>query len=214
MWRIKMENVIRKDDSLYTKNLIPGESVYNEKLIKIGDTEYRYWDPFRSKLSAALLKGLEDLPLKKKSKVLYLGAASGTTPSHVSDIVENGRVYCVEFSPRAIRKLVSMSEKRKNMFPILEDANFPEKYAHLVENVDFIYQDIAQPNQTEILIKNSIFLKGYGAICIKARSIDVTSPPEKIFKKEKKKLEEHFEIIDFLRLEPYEKDHAFFFFKL
>ncbi|MCK4310035.1 MAG: fibrillarin-like rRNA/tRNA 2'-O-methyltransferase, partial [Methanomicrobia archaeon] len=101
----------------------------------------------------------------------------------------------------------------KNMFPILEDANYPERYAHLIETVDFIYQDIAQPNQTEIFIKNALFLRGYGALCIKARSIDVTVSPEKIFKREKKKLEEHFEVLESLRLEPYEKDHAFFLFK-
>ncbi len=208
-----IENVITRDERVYTKNLVPGESVYNEKLIKVEGIEYRYWDPFRSKLSAALLNGLHTLPLKKTSKVLYLGAASGTTPSHVSDIVENGKVYCIEFSPRAIRKLVNLCEKRKNMFPILEDANYLERYAHLIENVDFIYQDIAQPNQTEILIKNSIFLRGYGTLCIKARSIDVTASPEKIFKREKKKLGEHFEVLESLRLEPYEKDHAFFLFK-
>ncbi|MEA1993643.1 MAG: fibrillarin-like rRNA/tRNA 2'-O-methyltransferase [Euryarchaeota archaeon] len=208
-----MENIIKKEDRLYTKNLVPGEAVYNEKLIKVEGVEYRYWDPHRSKLAAALLKGLERVPLKKDSKVLYLGAASGTTPSHISDIAENGRIYCVEFSPRPMRKLVGLCEKRKNMFPLLEDANRPENYAHLLERVDFLYQDIAQPNQTEILIKNSIFFRGYGAFCVKARSIDVTASPKKIFKGERKKLEEHFEILESLRLEPYEKDHAFFLFK-
>ncbi len=208
-----VENIRRENEKIYTKNRVPGESVYGEKLISVEDEEYRYWDPSRSKLSAALLNGLSDLPLKKDSKVLYLGAASGTTASHVSDIVENGRVYCVEFSPRAIRKLIGLCETRKNMFPILEDANHPEKYAHLVEEVDFLYQDIAQPNQTEILIKNMEFLKGHGAICIKARSIDVTIPPEKIFKREKKNLRDHVEILETLTLDPYVKDHAFFLFR-
>ena len=208
-----IEHILREDGKVYTKNLVPGESVYGEKLMEIEEVEYRYWDPYRSKLAAALSKGLEDVPLAKSSKVLYLGAASGTTPSHISDIVEDGRSYCVEFSPRAIRKLVGLSEKRKNIFPILEDANYPERYAHLVERVDFLYQDIAQPNQTEILVKNLIFLKGHGALCIKARSIDVTASPKKIFRQERKKLEEHVEVYEALTLEPYEKDHALFLFK-
>lgn len=58
-------------------------------------TEYRIWNPFRSKLAAAIMAGIEDVWIRPKSKVLYLGAASGTTVSHVSDIV--GPVSRVDF---------------------------------------------------------------------------------------------------------------------
>ena len=50
-------------------------------------TEYRAWNPFRSKLAAAIVGGIEHIHMKPGSKVLYLGAASGTTVSHVSDLV-------------------------------------------------------------------------------------------------------------------------------
>ncbi len=49
--------------------------------------EYRVWNPFRSKLAAAILGGVDQIYMPPGSKVLYLGAASGTTVSHVSDIV-------------------------------------------------------------------------------------------------------------------------------
>ena len=50
-------------------------------------TEYRVWNPFRSKLAAAILGGVDKIHIAPGSKVLYLGAASGTSVSHVSDIV-------------------------------------------------------------------------------------------------------------------------------
>lgn len=50
-------------------------------------TEYRAWNPFRSKLAAAILGGVDKIHMGPGKKVLYLGAASGTTVSHVSDIV-------------------------------------------------------------------------------------------------------------------------------
>ncbi|MGQ9507381.1 MAG: fibrillarin-like rRNA/tRNA 2'-O-methyltransferase, partial [Candidatus Bathycorpusculaceae bacterium] len=139
---------------LATKNLASGRNVYGERLIRYEGFEYRVWDAYRSKLAAAILKNLRTVPIKPNHKVLYLGAASGTTASHVSDIVgEDGHVYCVEFAARAIRELVNnVCAYRINMVPILEDARFPEKYAVFISGrVDDIYCDIAQPEQAKIL---------------------------------------------------------------
>ncbi|WJX24648.1 hypothetical protein P8452_13732 [Trifolium repens] len=81
-----------KEDALVTKNLVLGEAVYNEKRVSVQNedgtkVEYRIWNPFRSKLAAAVLGGVDNIWIKPGAKVLYLGAASGTTVSHVSDIV-------------------------------------------------------------------------------------------------------------------------------
>lgn len=121
-----------KDDALLTKNLVPGESVYNEKRVSVdnketGDkTEYRVWNPFRSKIASAVVGGVEEIFMKPGSKVLYLGAASGTTVSHVADLVgPEGAVYAVEFSKRSGRDLVNMAKKRTNVIPIIEDARHP-----------------------------------------------------------------------------------------
>jgi fibrillarin-like pre-rRNA processing protein len=198
-----------QDEWLYTKNVVPGVKVYTEKLITIAGTEYRSWNPYKSKLAAGLLNGLQTFPFSKASTVLYLGAASGTTASHVSDICSHGLVFCVEFSPRTARELVYTCESRDNMIPLLMDAYHPETYSTIVTDVDIIYQDIAQPNQSEILKKNLVFLKkgGHAFICIKSRSIDVTAEPQSVFKKETKFLKTFLQITERIPLEPYERDH-------
>jgi len=210
--------IITLDDGsqkLATMNLAPGKTVYGEKLIRFEGVEYRLWDPFRSKLAAAILKGIKSVPIKPDHQVLYLGAASGTTASHVSDIVgEKGHVYCVEFAARALRELVNnVCPYRLNMTPILEDARFPEKYAIYIRGrVDDIYCDIAQPEQAKILADNAdLFLKNGGRImlAVKAQSIDVTKEPSEIYRREVKILEGRgFAIEDVVHLEPYDKAHA------
>ena len=203
-------NVYFKDGNIATKNLNPGTSVYGEELI-MEDEEYRIWNPRRSKLAAALLNGLENLEILDTSKVLYLGASTGTTVSHISDIAVNGRIYAVEFSPTTAKKLVQLSRQRLNIAPILGDATKPKGYMNIVEKADLVYCDVAQPTQSELFMKNmNLFLKddGMGMITIKARSIDVVQKPKKIFKQEEKKLiAKGFKIIDKVKLEPYEKDH-------
>lgn len=106
------------------------------------------WNPFRSKLAAGILGGLETIYMKPGSKVLYLGAASGTSVSHVADIVgPTGSVYAVEFSHRSGRDLINMATRRTNVIPIVEDARKPMAYRMLLPMVDVIFADVAQPDQ-------------------------------------------------------------------
>jgi len=198
---------------LATKNLAPGHRVYGEWLFRVGGVEYREWNAYRSKLAAALLKGIKELVIKEGSKVLYLGAGSGTTPSHVSDLVgEKGIVYAVEFAPRVMRELINVAETRKNLIPILADARFPNRYAYIVDLVDIIYADVAQPEQASLVNMNAkYFLKdgGYLYLAIKARSIDVTKEPDEVYRREINTLNEGgFEIIDVVHLDPFDRDHA------
>ncbi|PIA98912.1 rRNA 2'-O-methyltransferase fibrillarin [Cercospora beticola] len=219
-----------KEDLLVTKNLTPGEAVYGEKRISIdtpstttgdasnGDavttkTEYRVWNPFRSKLAAGILGGLEDIHMRPGSKVLYLGAASGTSVSHVADIVgPTGTVFAVEFSHRSGRDLINMATHRTNVIPIVEDARHPLKYRMLVSMVDCIFADVAQPDQARIVGLNAHqFLKVGGGvlISIKASCIDSTASPEAVFAREVVKLrEERIKPKEQLTLEPFERDHA------
>ena len=205
-----------KDENIATLNLTPGTSVYGEELIQ-EDVEYRIWNPRRSKLAAALLNGLKNLELDDASKVLYLGASTGTTVSHISDIVTDGRIYAVEFSPTTAKKLVQLSRQRPNIAPILGDATKPKGYLNIVEKSDLVYCDVAQPTQTELFMRNmNLFCKedGVGLLMIKARSIDVVQKPKKVFKEQEKKLKEKgFKIIEKVKLEPYEKDHIAFLVK-
>jgi len=200
---------------LATKNLTPRINVYGERLLRVEGVEYRVWDAFRSKLAAAILKNLQTVPIEPDHRVLYLGAASGTTASHVSDIVgEKGHVYCVEFAPRSIRELVNnVCAYRPNMSPILEDARFPERYAMFISGkVDDVYCDIAQPEQAKILADNAdMFLKssGWVMLAVKSQSIDVTKKPSEVYKHETKVLENRgLRIEQVVNLEPYDKAHA------
>jgi len=206
-----------KEDALVTRNMVMGESVYGEKRITIGEgeekKEYRAWNPFRSKLAAAILGGVDNIHMKPGTKVLYLGAASGTTVSHVADLVgEEGLVYAVEFSHRSGRDLINVAKKRTNIIPIIEDARHPHKYRLLVGVVDTIFADVAQPDQARIVAINAhYFLRtgGHSVISIKANCIDSTAEAEAVFADEVNKLrEEKFKPLEQLTLEPYERDHA------
>ncbi|GAN05061.1 fibrillarin [Mucor ambiguus] len=207
-----------KEDLLVTKNLVPGEAVYGEKRISIDGPEgtkieYRVWNPFRSKLAAAVLGGVDHIHIAPGKKVLYLGAASGTSVSHVADVVgPEGAVYAVEFSHRPGRDLINMAKKRTNVVPIIEDARHPQKYRMLVPMVDVIFADVAQPDQARIIALNAHhFLKNEGhiVISIKASCIDSTVDAATVFAREVKKLqEERIKPQEQLTLEPYERDHA------
>lgn len=198
---------------LLTKNLVPGKTVYTENLVKDGNVEYREWDVHKSKLAAAIIKGLSQLSLKQGDVVLYLGAASGTTASHISDIIGNeGFMFALDFAPRVVRQLVFVAESRKNIAPILADANQPDSYFHKITQADFLYQDIAQRNQAEIFLKNMVFLKGggFGVLCVKARSVDITKKPRQIFQMVRQQLEKELTIVDYRILDPFQKDHCMF----
>lgn len=205
--------VYLKDGQIATKNLTPGISVYGEELIQENE-EYRIWNPRRSKLAAALLNGLEKLEIPENAKVLYLGASTGTTVSHISDIVTDGKIYTVEFSPTTAKKLVRLARQRTNIAPILGDATKPKNYLNITEKADIVYCDVAQPTQSQLFMKNMDLIgkdNVIGILMIKARSIDVVQKPKKIFKEEEKKLRENgFKIIEKVKLEPYEKDHIAF----
>lgn len=208
-------SVYRIDGQLCTKPLVPGR-VYGEKIFTADGQNYRQWDIYKSKLAGAIQKGLKSMPIAPESLVLYLGASTGTTVSHVSDIIgEEGAVFAVEFAQRSMRDLLRLCEKRQNILPIMGDANKPQEYEEHLQGykVDVLYQDVSQPNQAEILIKNAdIFLKDKGdaMLCIKSQSVDVTQAPEQTYKKLIKILEDAgFTTKQTLLLDPYDKDHMF-----
>ncbi|MCA9812338.1 MAG: fibrillarin-like rRNA/tRNA 2'-O-methyltransferase [Nitrosarchaeum sp.] len=198
---------------LATENLVVGNQVYKEKLITKKGTEYRLWDPFRSKLAGAIMNGLKEFPFKNKSKVLYLGVSTGTTVSHISDIVgPSGMIFGVEHASRVARDFLDrVASYRKNIIPILQDARKPKEYFAIYGKVDIVYVDIAQPDQTKIAIDNcKTYLKsqGYLFLVIKTRSIDVTKSPRQVIEEEIKKLKPDFDVMQEINLMPYDKDHA------
>ncbi len=213
----KHNNILIHNNSLLTPNLSPSKRVYGEKLVNIQGDEFREWNPFRSKLAAALKNGLKKVPLRKGSKVLYLGVAEGTTASHISDIIgKDGLVFGVDISERTMRKLLQVCEERENIVPIVADANNPDGYKEYLEDyeIDLLYQDISQRNQAEIFNRNAAkFLnKGkYGLIALKGRSISQKKNLDSVFAAEVKELEKEFKILEKIKLAPFEKEHLMVF---
>ena len=196
------DSVERRDIAGETVLATRGEQVSDEET----DGEWRAWDPHRSKLGAMVEHGL-DTGLAGGETVLYLGAAAGTTVSHVADFA--GPTYAVEFAPRPARDLLDVAAVRPNLFPLLKDARKPETYAHVVEPVDVIVQDVATRGQARVAAINRQFLADDGRLllAVKARSEDVTASPQVVFENVREELDATYEVLDSRRLEPYHDDH-------
>lgn len=198
---------------LHTPNLRPGVRVYGERLTRLRGEEFREWNPRRSKLAAYLTKGGRRFRLQGDEDVLYLGAATGTTVSHLSDLLPRGRVFAVEFSARPFRDLLGLAAQRPNVIPILSDAARPDAYApYLLHRVPLVYQDVAQRNQAQLFAQNvERFLAqgGAGFLAVKARSINVAQAPRATYEAVRKELASRgFEILETAELDPLERDHA------
>ncbi len=201
----------------YTRSATPGFKVHGERTQRLSEGEFRHWAPEHSKLSAAIVQGLKTFPFHAGTKILYLGAAQGVTPSFLSDIVgPEGEIYGVEISKRALRDLIFVCEKRSNVFPILADASQPQEYAADVGKVDVVYEDVAAREQDDILARNAtacLKTGGYAMLAIKARSIDSAANPDTIYEKVIAKIQSdphaHLELVEKVRLDPYEADHMF-----
>jgi fibrillarin-like pre-rRNA processing protein len=213
----RLKGIYQLGNSLYTLNFTPGKTVYDEKIIRSNSKEYREWNPKKSKLGAAITKGISQIGIMPGKSVLYLGCASGTTCSHVSDILgKDGFIFGVDMAPRVMRDFIFLCDERKNMAPIVADANHPELYEKHVDKVDVVFQDIAQRSQVDIFLKNcNKFLKdgGFGLLAVKARSIDVTRKPKAIFNEVRSQLEGKITVVDYRELDPYERDHCLYVVK-
>ncbi|MFT4312095.1 MAG: fibrillarin-like rRNA/tRNA 2'-O-methyltransferase [Candidatus Woesearchaeota archaeon] len=205
-----MLGVYKKGSLLCTKNAVEGEQVYGERLMREKGEEYRIWDPRRSKLGAAIKNGISQIGIKPHTSVLYLGCSTGTTVSHVSEIVQDAPVYAVDVAPRVLRELYFLAKKRTNIVPILADASIITTLTQHVQTVDTLFMDIAQKNQVDIFLQNThAFVKpgGFALLSIKARSIDVAKKPREIFRQVKAAIEKELIIVDQKTLEPFEQDH-------
>ncbi|RMF06333.1 fibrillarin-like rRNA/tRNA 2'-O-methyltransferase [Candidatus Woesearchaeota archaeon] len=202
-----------KGKRLFTESLTGKESFPEETLIRMNGKVFREWEPERSKLAAAIMKDISQIGIREGMNVLYLGAAHGYTVSFISDIIRTGMIFAVEKAPQVVRELILVSAERKNVAPVLADAQDFEELGRRVPLVDFVYQDIAQQNQTEIFTRSCrAFLKPghFGMLAVKARSIDVSRKPKEIFNEVRRTLERELVVVDYRYLDPFEKDHCLF----
>jgi fibrillarin-like pre-rRNA processing protein len=206
--------LMNSHEILATRNLTPGITFYGEPIFEVDGAEYRSWNPTRSKLGALIMKKVQAMPIKPGSMVLYLGVASGTTVSHVSDVIgEKGHVWGVDFAPRSMRDLLDrVTRYRVNISPILGDARNPSSYSALVPLVDVIFADVAQPDQADIIVKNAVyFLKrgGWMMLSVKSRSINVRENPRNVYAEQVNVIKDaDYTVHEVIILDPFEKDHA------
>jgi fibrillarin-like pre-rRNA processing protein len=208
------DGVFRDGRDLYTVNHgPPGDRVYGEKLRVAGTAEYRQWDPFRSKLAALLAQGGVPSDLWNGARsVLYLGGAHGTTVSHLADLLPDARIYVIEKSPTAFAPLLALSRRRSNLYPILADAQLPERYRADVGLVDLLYQDVAQRTQAAIFVENAravLAPHGRGIFMLKVRSVTQTRPSAAIVREARLEVERAgLEVRAEVGLSPFARDHV------
>ncbi len=204
--------ILRRGRELYTRNLRPGERVYGEEVVREGSDEYRRWDPWRSKLAAYLVNGATRLPFEHPHRVLYLGAAHGTTLSHLSDLLPDSQLFAIEKSATTFGTLLGLSRRRPNLFPILADAQLPERYAADVGRVDFLYQDIAQRNQAEVFLENArscLATAGTGLLMLKVRSVTQRKSTNAVVSETREALgQQGWRVVDQRALTPFSRDHV------
>jgi len=182
----------------------PGrKSLFGERLVG----GCRVWDPRRSKCAALFTKDTT-LNLTPEMRVLYLGAGHGATASHIAEYVE--MLYAVEIAPRPFRDLLRICRDVQNIIPLMADATKPGTYAPFVEMVDFLYQDVAHPEQAEIALRNRIFLRPGGllVLMLKTACVDSTRPPEDVFQETVDIIRRGYGIRQLHWLSPYFPDHA------
>jgi len=202
-------NVMSDGSVLYSQNLIPGTAVYGERLVSIEGAEYRLWDPRRSKLAAYMLLSGKGGEIKQSDAVLYLGASTGTTVSHISDIVDEGLIYAIEVSKRTFRELIRNCAPRKNVLPMLGDARDEDLMAGIITKADFLYSDVAQRDQVQIFVSNFNRYKcRSGILMLKCRSIDVSAEPAVVARESVAVIRNRgLKCDEPLNIEAFEKDH-------
>ncbi len=206
-----LPGLYKKGRDLFTVNATPGTRVYGEDLVTDSGTEYRRWDPFRSKLSAYLLKGGDRSILAGVRSVLYLGGAHGTTVSHLSDLLPDAPIFVVEKSPLSFAPLLELARRRSNLLPILADAQLPERYSADVGAVDLLYQDIAQRGQARIFLENAsacLAPSGRGLLMLKVRSVSQSRSARSVAAEARRELGRGgLSIGSELDLAPFSRDH-------
>lgn len=197
---------------LFTEAAGPPPAVYGERWVHDGRRSFRSFEPGRSKLSAGLVREWSGPVPRVGESWLYLGAATGTTASHVADLVgPEGRVYAVERSPRPFARLLSLAERWPNLLPILGDAREVRELSALVAPVHGVYADIAQPDQVAIVRANAeLFLEGREAavvLALKTASMGRERDPAGHLAAAEHELASAVELVPSVRLDPFHRGH-------
>ena len=209
----RLHAVERRDRTeLWTETEAAPPSVYGERWTERDGRTLRAFDPTRSKLAAGLVRGWEGPLPEPGERWLYLGAASGTTASHVADLVgPEGAVYALERSLRPFARLLALAERWPSLLPVLADARNLVSYLALVPPVDGLYADVAQPDQIEIVLANAReFLTGPNAavvVALKTASMGRDAPASGHLHRAEASLHDPLDLDPAVRLDPFHRGH-------
>ena len=204
---------VRNEKKLATLSNVSTNQDYEENLVEMNGKQYSIWNPYMSKLAAAIINGIEIFPILKKTKILYVDPATEKTVKHISDIVGiNGKIFVVRNIIKNSKNfLEQIAKNRSNIFTIIPDKTNPARLTGMTETVDVIYIDIAEHNQTEIAIqncKNHLRIGGFLMLIVPTKNIDFTSNPSKKNQEERKKLQTSFDIIQEINLTDFFKEYS------
>ena len=204
---------VRNEKKLATLSNLSTNQDYEENLVEMNGKQYSIWNPYTSKLAAAIINGLEIFPILKKTKILYVDPATEKTVKHISDIVGiNGKIFVVrDVMKNSKNFLEQIVKNRSNIFTIIPDKTNPARLTGMTEMVDVIYIDIAEHNQTEIAIqncKNHLRIGGFLMLIVPTKNIDFTNNPSKKNQEERKKLQTSFDIIQEINLTDFFKEYS------
>ena len=204
---------VKNKKKLATLNNASINEVYNEKIIKINGKQYNLWNPYTSKLAAAIVNGMEIFPILKKTKILYLNGAIEKTLSHISDIIGvNGKIFILrDINENSKNFLENVMNDRTNVFTITRDNGDPAKFSSKSEMVNVVYVDITQHNETEVAIQNcKRYLRdgGFLMLVVPTKKIDFVNNPNGQNLEEIQKLQSSFEIIQQINLTDFFKEHS------
>ena len=204
---------IRNEKKLATLSNMSTNQDYKENLVEMNGKQHSIWNPYMSKLAAAIINGMEIFPILKKTKILYLDPTSEKTIKHISDIVGiNGKIFVVRNIMKNSKNfLEQIAKNRSNIFTIIPDKTNPVRFTGMTETVDVIYIDIAEHNQTESIIqncKNHLRIGGFLMLIVPTKNIDFANNTSKKNQEERKKLQTSFDIIQEINLTDFFKEYS------
>ena len=204
---------VRNEKKLATLSNVSTNQDYKENLVEMNGKQHSIWNPYMSKLAAAIINGMEIFPILKKTKILYLDPTSEKTIKHISDIVGiNGKIFVVRNIMKNSKNfLEQIAKNRSNIFTIIPDKTNPARFTGMTETVDVIFIDITEHNQTESIIqncKNHLRIGGFLMLIVPTKNIDFTNNPSKKNQEERKKLQTSFDIIQEINLTDFFKEYS------
>ena len=220
---------IGNEEQLATKNIVKGTKTRKEKIVIVNNEEFLEWNPYKSKLAAAIRSGLQILPIIKNSKVVCINLPEESTILHISNIVgSDGSVFVIDVNKNKKSFLNKLVNTHKNIIPIYDTVDELPSSSSITGKVDALYVDILESEQIEQIVeKYGSLLKNEGFLMLVTKKDDAILENDIVgwmaeqraglnkIREITAKLKSQFEIIQEINLgvnyvmEPYHKLHAF-----